>query len=135
MRTIARDAGIIDDVIFTGELRDPRAAYATMDVAVLPSAQPEPFGGVVMEAMCMSMPVVATNVGGSTEQVADGVTGFLVPPADPAALADKLECLVKDAALRKSFGAAGQRRITERFTLTGMVEKIVRIYDDCLGVK
>ena len=135
MRAIAREAGIIDDVIFTGELRDPRAAYATMDVAVLPSAQPEPFGGVVMEAMCMSMPVVATNVGGSTEQVADGVTGFLVPPADPTALADKLERLVKDAALRKSFGEAGRRRITERFTLTGMVEKIVRIYDDCLGVK
>ena len=133
MRALARDTGLGDDVIFTGELPDPRPAYAAMDIAVLPSAQPEPFGGVVMEAMCMGMPVVATNVGGSIEQVADGETGYLVPPADPAAMADKLERLVKDAPLRARFGAAGRRRITERFTLDGMVAKIVRVYDECLG--
>jgi glycosyltransferase involved in cell wall biosynthesis len=135
MRAIARDAGLDQEVIFTGELADPRPAYAAMDIAVLPSAQPEPFGGVVMEAMCMSMPVVATNVGGSIEQVADGETGFLVPPADPAALADKLERLVRDAALRQRFGEAGRKRIVERFTLRGMVDKIVRVYDECLGPK
>jgi glycosyltransferase involved in cell wall biosynthesis len=135
MRAIAHEAGLDQEVIFTGELADPRPAYAAMDIAVLPSAQPEPFGGVVMEAMCMSMPVVATNVGGSIEQVADGETGFLVPPADPAALADKLERLVRDAALRQRFGEAGRKRIVERFTLRGMVDKIVRVYDECLGLK
>lgn len=135
MREIARESGVEREVIFTGELPDPRPAYATMDIAVLPSAQPEPFGGVVMEAMCMSMPVVATNVGGSIEQVADGVTGFLVPPADPVALADKLERLVKDPALRQRFGAAGRSRIIERFTLQAMVAKIARVYDECLTAK
>jgi glycosyltransferase involved in cell wall biosynthesis len=130
LRSIARDGGIADAVIFTGEIPDPRPAYAAMDVFVLPSAQPEPFGGVVMEAMCMNRPVIATNIGGSTEQVANGESGFLVPPGDPAALAEKLELLLRDEALRTKFGAAGRRRIDERFTIAGMVGKIVRVYDE-----
>ena len=133
LHEIVREGGIGDDVVFTGELADPRPAYAAMSVFVLPSAQPEPFGGVVMEAMCMAVPVIATNIGGSVEQVADGETGCLVAPGDPAALAEKLEFLLRDETVRARFGAAGRRRIAERFTLPGMVEKIVRIYDDCLG--
>ena len=132
LHEIVREHGLGDDVVFTGELKDPRPAYAAMNIFVLPSAQPEPFGGVVMEAMCMGLPVIATNIGGSTEQVADGESGWLVPPNDPAALADKLETLLRDEALRKSFGEAGRRRIAERFTLNGMVEKIVRVYDECV---
>ena len=132
LREIVREEGLGADVVFTGEIADPRPAYAAMDVFVLPSAQPEPFGGVVMEAMGMAVPVIATNIGGSVEQVADGETGFLVPPGDPAALAEKLEPLLRDAALRARMGAAGRRRIDELFTLNGMVENIVRVYEDCL---
>ena len=132
MKRIVREGGIEDSVVFTGELRDPRPAYAAVDISVLPSAQPEPFGGVVMEAMCMGLPVVATNIGGSIEQVADGETGFLVPPSDPGALAGKLEILLADEGLRKRFGAAAQRRIVEHFPLAGMVEKIERLYDEHL---
>ncbi len=132
LRDIVREHHLRDDVVFTGELKDPRPAYAAMSIFVLPSAQPEPFGGVVMEAMCMGLPVIATNIGGSTEQVADGESGWLVPPNDPAALADKLEMLLRDEALRKFFGEAGRRRIAERFTLKGMVEKITAVYDECL---
>ena len=133
LHEIVREAGLDDDVTFTGELADPRPAYAAMDIFVLPSAQPEPFGGVVMEAMCLGLPVIATNIGGSVEQVADGETGWLVPPNDPAALAEKLELLLRDEALRTRFGEAGRRRVAERFTLNGMVEKIVRVYDECLN--
>ena len=132
LHEIVREHDLDGDVIFTGELADPRPAYAAMSIFVLPSAQPEPFGGVVMEAMCMGLPVIATNIGGSTEQVADGESGWLVPPNDPAALADKLETLLRDEMLRKSFGEVAQRRIAEKFTLNGMVEKIVRVYDECL---
>lgn len=130
---IVREHGLVDDVVFTGELKDTRPAYAAMDVFVLPSAQPEPFGGVVMEAMGSGLPVIATKIGGSIEQVADGETGYLVPPNDPVALADKLELLLRDEALRKSFGEAGRRRMAERFTLNGMVEKIVGVYEECLN--
>jgi glycosyltransferase involved in cell wall biosynthesis len=132
LHDIARELGLEDDAVYTGEIADTRPAYAAMDILVLPSAQPEPFGGVVMEAMCMGLPVVATNIGGSVEQVADGESGFLIPPGDAGALADKLELLLRDAGLRKRLGEAGRRRVTERFTLDGMVEKVTRVYDDCL---
>ena len=133
LREIVRECGLGEDVVFTGELADPRPAYAAMNVFVLPSAQPEPFGGVVMEAMCNGLPVVATNIGGSIEQVADGETGCLVEPGDAVALAGKLEPLLRDAALRTRFGEAGRRRVAEHFTLPGMVEKITGVYDLCLG--
>ena len=135
LHDMVREHGLGEDVVFTGELADTRPAYAAMDVFVLPSAQPEPFGGVVMEAMCMGLPVIATNIGGSVEQVADGESGFLIRPDDPEALADKLELLLRDANLRKRLGEAGRRRITERFTLEGMVEKITRVFDECLTRK
>jgi glycosyltransferase involved in cell wall biosynthesis len=135
LEEIVREHGLGDDVVFTGELADTRPAYAAMDVFVLPSAQPEPFGGVVMEAMCIGLPVVATNIGGSVEQVADGESGFLIPPSDAGVLADKLELLLRDEDLRKRLGEAGRRRIAERFTLEGMVEKMTRVYDDCLTRK
>ena len=132
LHDIVREHGLLADVVFTGELKDPRPAYAAMSIFVLPSAQPEPFGGVVMEAMGSGLPVIATKIGGSIEQVADGQSGYLVPPNDPAVLADKLELLLRDEALRKAFGEAGRRRMAERFTLKGMVEKIVGVYDECL---
>lgn len=132
LRQMVRDGGLESDVIFTGELADPRPAYSAMDVFVLPSAQPEPFGGVVMEAMSMALPVVATAIGGSVEQVAEGVSGFLVPPADAEALAAKLEILIRDAALRQRLGAAGRERVRERFSLKEMVAKLARHYEDCL---
>ena len=135
LHAIVRELDLDADVIFTGELPDPRPSYAAMDIFVLPSAQPEPFGGVVMEAMCMGLPVIATNIGGSVEQVADGETGWLVPPNDPVALAEKLELLLRDEVARTRFGAAGRRRIAERFTLKDMAGKIERVYEECLKRK
>lgn len=81
----------------------------------------------------MGLPVVATNIGGSIQQVVDGETGYLIPPGDPAALAEKLEVLLRDKALCAKLGEAGRRRIVEKFTLNGMVGETVRVYEDCLG--
>ena len=113
MRQLAAQLGLTDEALFVGELNDPRPAYAAMDVFVLPSAQPEPFGGVVLEAMALELPVVATALGGSIEQVVEGVTGFLVPPADPKAISDRLENLARSPALRHQFGHAGRERIQQ----------------------
>lgn len=123
------------DVIFTGELADPKPAYAAMDVFVLPSAQPEPFGGVVLEAMAMSRPVIATAIGGSLDQVVDGKTGFLVPPGDADALAAKLEVLLRDYSLREQMGLAARRRLEECFSIDQMVEKLLAVYREALHQK
>ncbi|MBI3416137.1 MAG: glycosyltransferase [Verrucomicrobia bacterium] len=130
LQQLVRELGLADRVVFTGEIKDTRTVYPALDLFVLPSAQPEPFGGVVMEAMAMGVPVIATNIGGSCDQVAEGETGFLVPPADPQALADKIALLMDDTKLRSRMSAAGPRRIKEKFSLTQMVNRFEKLYEE-----
>lgn len=125
MKDLAHDLGV--RTIFTGELADARSAYAAMDVFVLPSAQPEPFGGVVMEAMALGLPVIGTDIGGTTEQIANGETGFLVPPADPDALAGAIRKLAGKEK-RACMGKAGRERVAKSFNLGSTVSRIVEIY-------
>jgi glycosyltransferase involved in cell wall biosynthesis len=99
-----------------------------MNVLVLPSAQPEPLGDVMMEAMAMKIPVIATNIGGPPEVVQDGITGFLVPPSDPEALADKIELLMNNPKLGERLGQAGPNRVMERFSMEEMIRSIEALY-------
>ncbi|WP_438005091.1 glycosyltransferase [Sorangium sp. So ce321] len=116
-------------VEWVGELADARAFLSDLDMFAL-IAEPAGCPNASLEAMAEGLPVVATAVGGMSEQVDDGVTGRLVPPADAAALAGALVELAADPALRARMGAAGWERARERFSL----ERMVRDYVDvCLG--
>jgi glycosyltransferase involved in cell wall biosynthesis len=100
---------------------------AAFDVYVLSSYwEALPIG--ILEAMSAGLPVVATAVNGVPEAVADGESGLLVSPDDPAGLADAVERLAADAELRKRMGQSGRRRIEERFTLDAMTDSIEAIY-------
>jgi D-inositol-3-phosphate glycosyltransferase len=102
---------VADRVMFTGGVarRCVPALLRSADVVVC-APWYEPFGIVPLEAMACGVPVVATAVGGLTDSVVPGRTGLLVPPRDPAALADAVAALLADPALRASFGRAGRRR-------------------------
>jgi glycosyltransferase involved in cell wall biosynthesis len=89
---------------------DTPALYSIMDVVTLPTYR-EGFPNVPLEAAAMSVPVVATRVPGCVEAVEDGVTGILVPPRDPAALAEAISRYVMDPRLRYEHGAAGRNRV------------------------
>jgi glycosyltransferase involved in cell wall biosynthesis len=128
LKDLINELSLQDNVILTGELSDVRPAYAAMNVLVLPSAQPEPLGDVMMEAMAMRVPVIATNIGGPPEVVQDGVTGFLIPPSDAEALADKIGLLMNDSKLGERLGQAGPNRVKERFSLGEMIGKIEALY-------
>jgi len=119
-------------VVFTGEVRDSCPVYAASDLVVLPSAQAEPFAGVVLEAMAMGKPVIATALGGSLDQVVDGETGYLVPPADAGALAEKIRAFFEDPNLGKVMGAAGRERVHTHFNVERMVEKVETVYAEVL---
>jgi len=135
LRQLIQDLGLSGEVFLTGELVDPKPAYAAMDVFVLPSAHPEPFGGVVLEAMAMRRPVIATAMGGSLDQVVDAESGFLVQPGNPRALAERLEMLLRDARLRKAMGQRGRERLEQCFSIGPMVEKMEAVYAELLAVR
>jgi glycosyltransferase involved in cell wall biosynthesis len=129
LRAQASDLGIADRVVFTGRREDVPAITAALDVAVLPSYR-EAQGLSVLEAMALSRPVVASDVGGIPEMIEDGVTGLLVPPRDPSALAAAIVRLLDDHPLADMVGRAGHDLVHRRFCLEQMIAGIEQIYDE-----
>lgn len=107
--------------------------WDSIDIAVVPSTEPEPFGMVVIEAMLSQKPVVASNHGGPTEIVLHNQTGFLFEPNNKQSLADALEKLVLDADLRKSFGTNGKKRAIAEFSIDSHVKHFEKIFEELLG--
>ena len=102
-------------------------------IVVLPSLGKEGLPLVLIEASFLGKPAVASRLPGVDEVVADGLTGFLVPPGDPAALADRIETLLADPALRRSMGDAALERARELFTVEAMVEETEALYRRMIG--
>ena len=122
-----------DRIHFLGHLKDPLPYYRLFDVFVLPSGEPEPFGGVIMEAMSMGLPVIGSNAGGTTEQIADGWNGYLFENQNAADLAQKLELFLNEKDKLKLFGSRSIKRIEEKFSLEIHKEKILRLYQELIG--
>ena len=125
----ARELRIAHRVVFTGRRDDIPAVTAALDVAVLPSYR-EAQGLTILEAMALSRPVVASNVGGIPEMVEDGVTGLLVPPHDAPALAAAITRLLRDHPLADTLARAGHDLVHDRFCIQLMVNAVEAIYDD-----
>jgi glycosyltransferase involved in cell wall biosynthesis len=133
LQRLARELGVEERVRWIGEVPDARIVYPALDVLILASVQPEPFSGVVMEAMAMGAPVVASRNGGSVDQVEEGVTGLLSRPGDGEDLAEKLAYLMDRPELRQQMSEAGPRRLAAHFSMDGMMRKIEGIYGEALG--
>ncbi|MDQ2982467.1 MAG: glycosyltransferase family 4 protein [Actinomycetota bacterium] len=124
--TIAR-LGLEDRVELIGERRDVAELLAESDLFVL-SSRSEGLPMSILEAMATGLPVIASDVGGVSEAVEDGVTGLLVPPSDPAALAAGLGALLADPAERRRLGEAGRARAEERFGLARFRQAHLDLY-------
>lgn len=108
--------------------RDLFALYTVADVVVVPSVWAEPLSRVLLEAMRLGRPVVATRVGGTPEAVADGVTGLLVPKEDPGALAKAVAELLLDPRRREAMGAAARERAARFFDEDRLVAELLEAY-------
>jgi glycogen synthase len=106
--------------------------YSHAAVFACPSVY-EPFGLINLEAMACEIPVVASGVGGILEVVEDGVTGYLVPPARPDALADALRRVLADPAAARAMGSAGRRRVEEHFSWASVAERTERVYQEAIA--
>ncbi len=109
----------------TNELKN---VYAAADIFVCPSEWPEPFGMVNVEAMAAGKPVVASRTGGIPEIIEDGLTGLLVEPANPAALASAINQLLADGELRRKMGEAGYARARDYFNWERVLVEIESVY-------
>ena len=128
----ARALGVDGRVLFLGRRADVPDLLAACDVLVMPS-RAEGLGISALEALAAGRPVVASRVGGLAEVVQDDVTGRLVSPADPAALAGALGELLGSAELRGRLGAAGPARVAQGFLAEQMVDAYEALYREVLA--
>lgn len=127
----AAQLGLTNRVHLLGDRKDAARIVAGFDVAVLASLH-EGLPNTVMEAMAAGVPVVATAVGGTTELIADGETGFLVPPADAEALAQRILYALRNPDWSAHMAAEGCRHILDQFSMPRMVESVERLYDELM---
>jgi len=130
LEALAAAKGLAGNLRFLGQRFDVGRLLEAADFGVLPSRANEGFSNAILESMRAGLPMVVTDVGGNAEAVVDGRTGFVVPPADPAALAEALLLVAEDPALRRRFGEAGRERVTTHFTLDACVAKYRALYDE-----
>jgi glycosyltransferase involved in cell wall biosynthesis len=125
----AASLGISERVVFTGRREDVPAVTAALDISVLPSYR-EAQGLSVLEAMALSRPVVASNVGGIPEMIEEGVSGLLVPPGDCDSLAGAIVRLLSDHPLADMLAKRGHDLVHERFCIELMTGSIEALYDE-----
>lgn len=126
-----RDYGLTN-VKLLGHVEDVQSLMASADLLVHTSITPEPFGQVIVEGMAAGLPVIASNEGGPTEIVVPGQTGLLIEPGQPTILADSIRWMLDHPASREQMGAAGIKRVKERFVIENTVKDIVDYYEGLL---
>jgi len=120
--------GVRDHVVWKDFVSDPRDAYEAMDVFAMSSVY-EGMPYTILEAMSMSLPVVATRIPGCAALVRHGVTGLLAEPGDPAELARALVQVLRDPKRGRAMGAAGRRRVEDRYTLDRFIARMQALYE------
>lgn len=131
---LARSLGIDRALHLLGRRTDMPEVLSAFDVFVLPS-ESEGMSNAILEAMAMSLPAVATAVGGNNEVVEHGRSGFLVDYPDASAMAMRLSALLREPALRDAVGNAARRRVVARYSAASMVRQIEDLYVTLLNGK
>jgi glycosyltransferase involved in cell wall biosynthesis len=126
----AHDLGLGRAVEITGHLDDLAVLHREVGIGVVASTGSEAVSRVTLEWLAAGRPVVATRVGGIPELVDDGQTGFLVPPRDPAALAEAISVLLADDERRRAMGQAARTDAVARFSLSRFAAETVRVYEE-----
>lgn len=127
MHRLACELGVGDRVFFAGCRTDMAELLPELTISVLPS-HTEGLPNAVLESMAAGVPVVATNVGGIPEVIEHEITGLLVPPHHPGALASAISRLLKDPALAASLATEAKRAAKERFSVGRMVRETENLY-------
>jgi len=133
LKRLAEELGIAERVVFTGFREDIPELMQLLRVVVHASVVPEPFGRVIAEAMAMGKPVVATAAGGPLEIIEDGWSGYLVPPDQDEAMAERIVHLLSDAAHADRMGHRAREVVEARFSAEAHARLIEGVYDEVLA--
>ena len=132
LRNAVKDWDIENQILFLGYRSDVLDVMRALDVVVHASILPEPFGMVLIEAMALKKPVVATRAGGPLEIIEDGASGILVESGDSEGLADAILRLLENPSLANQMGCAGRERVDGMFPLSQAMKEITGIYGGLL---
>lgn len=132
LRRLAHELGIDPRVTFVPNLQDFDDALAAMDIFCLPSLQ-QGIGTIMLQAMAIGRPVIATRVGGLYRVVRDGETGFLVPPSNSEALARRITDLLDNPAEAREIGRAAREEVVKQFSVEQMVSQTVALYREIIA--
>jgi len=123
-----------DKVCLMGFRKDVPELLNAIDIFVHSSIEPEPFGRVILEAMALGKPIVATNFGGTIEQIVHGESGILVPPNDHRKMAEGIEGLLIDQKKAKTLGENALLRLKDKFSIRNMVDGVEKIYSEIFSI-
>ncbi len=132
LHALSASLGLSDRVVFTGFVDDAVRYVAAMDVVAVPSVK-DSLPLTALEAMSFARPVVASAAGDLPVAIQDGVSGFIVPIGDVAALTDRLALLVGDQNLRKELGMAGRARMIDEYSANAMARRLEAQYDSVIS--
>jgi glycosyltransferase involved in cell wall biosynthesis len=131
LKSFVRNSGLYDQISWAGYQDDPNPLYRGCDVIVIPSTVSEGLPMVAIEAMQLGIPVIGSNVGGIPEVVRDGVNGYLFPPGNSAALADRIQQLLNDSGLLMQMRAEARASVDGRFSTETFALAIRRVLREC----
>ena len=125
------ELGLDPNFLFLGSRQNVSEILACCDIAVLPS-QAEGFSNALLEYMAIGLPTVATDVGGNPEVIENGITGLLVRPSDPTALAAAISSLLENPHFAAQLGAAGRERVRRHFDFAQLTSNVDALYTELL---
>jgi len=134
LRVLGSQLGLDDSLYFLGRCDHIAELLKISDICVL-SSKAEGFSNSIIEYMAAGRPVVATNVGGASEAVVEGVTGFLVPSSDDRAMAEKLILLLQNPEHATEMGRQGRAIVQEKFSCAAQLESTERLYEKLLRAR
>jgi glycosyltransferase involved in cell wall biosynthesis len=130
LREFIAQNGMSARFMISGFRNDIPELLNAIDIFVHSSIEPEPFARVILEAMACGKPIVATNCGGTVEQIIQGESGLLVPPNDSRTMAEKIEELLLDQKRANTLGQKALLRLEQHFTIKNMVDGVERVYEE-----
>ncbi|MDN3513895.1 MAG: glycosyltransferase family 4 protein [Candidatus Brocadia sp.] len=123
LQSIARELGIWDNIIWLGLQKEPKGYLSIFDIFLMPSTAVETFSIAMLEALAMNKPVIATDLGGTSEMVIDGQNGFLIRPKNPEEIAAKIKYLIENPDNLKRLSQNTRASVINKFTKELMVRK------------